>query len=431
MKLEISKLEINSLFERFNYKLDFNRGNICILTAPNGYGKSTILSIIDNLIKSDFMFFINLKFKEIKFTFSNRKEIKIEKTTYKHKSPSIKFYIDEQEQFTVDSMFFYELNNLDSDLPIFKKDEEVYNLWTSFDGDDLSLRDVLYRFRTNYRVESLYNKTKDFFDITKKIRVLYISTNRLFYRKRYDDSDNLTIFEVQEDIKYQIQQSLNEYMNEGRKKESSFPDRALKSIKEGSVNIENMNKLIRNIRSIENKLHEIGMQDGLSSSEDDITTLLSNVSDQSGLKVFNIYLDDKLAKLNKLTPLLDKISLFKNTLDNLLSFKHIQISLLKGFEIVTNDRKQVIPLSQLSSGEQHLILFIGKLIFSVERDSLILIDEPEISFHYSWQMEFVKIVSNIIRINEISLILATHAFPLVNEYWDSTIELAEQYDKKG
>lgn len=428
MNLEIISLEINNLFDRFNYNLNFKEKEVCILTAPNGYGKSTILLIINSLIEGKFSFFMDLKFKEIRFTFSNNQEIKIKKTIYKHKSPSIQFIVDNKEQFLVDASFFYEVNNLDSELPVFKDD--AHNAWTTFDGDDLTLRDFLYRFRTHYKVEDIYKKTKSFFDITRKIRVFYISTNRLVREKKYEIEDDLAIFEVQDDIKNQIQQSLNEYINEGRKKESSFPSRALKSLNNENVDITNINTLIKEIYKIENDLHKIGMPDSLNSSEENISTLLSSVSDNFGLKIFNIYLGDKLAKLNKLVPILEKISLFKLTLDNLLSFKHINISLSKGFEIITNDKGQIIPLSQLSSGEQHLIFLIGKLIFSIDKESLILIDEPEISFHYSWQLEFVKIISEIIKINNFSLILSTHAFPLVNEYWDSTIELAEQYEQQ-
>ena len=59
---------------------------------------------------------------------------------------------------------------------------------------------------------------------------------------------------------------------------------------------------------------------------------------------------------------------------------------------------------------------------------MVLIDEPEISLHSSWQLDFINIIEDIRKINDFSLIIATHAFTLINDYWDNTIELAEQYD---
>jgi len=76
------------------------------------------------------------------------------------------------------------------------------------------------------------------------------------------------------------------------------------------------------------------------------------------------------------------------------SYKKIQISNKKGFIVVSNDERQPnleIPLSSLSSGEQHLIVLIGQLIFSISEGSLVLIDEPEISFHPEWQEQFLSI----------------------------------------
>ena len=39
----------------------------------------------------------------------------------------------------------------------------------------------------------------------------------------------------------------------------------------------------------------------------------------------------------------------------------------------------------LSSGELHLFIIFYEIIFNTYKNSLILIDEPELSFHISWQ----------------------------------------------
>ncbi|MDC5416420.1 hypothetical protein NRA32_12480, partial [Acinetobacter baumannii] len=57
--MKIKKLYINGMFGDFNYNLNFEdiKDNVIILTAPNGYGKSTILKIIDD--------FFNMKFDDL------------------------------------------------------------------------------------------------------------------------------------------------------------------------------------------------------------------------------------------------------------------------------------------------------------------------------------------------------------------------------
>lgn len=433
--MRICKIEISLLFGHFNYvinlddKVDFVR----IITAPNGYGKSTILNIINSFINNDFSFFIDLDFKEVNFYLSKLDSpITILKNRYKYKSDSVLIKLNEHKTL-IDKHFFDDVSSIDSGLPIIYKGD----LWESFDGEELSLKDVLYRFKGHYKIEKLYNNTRWLYDITSQMVINHISTNRLFSRRKssyhYEEEDMLMIFSVQENIKAQLQNSLNEYSLEGRRRENSFPKRLLPLINDNQkdirVRIDRINSLISEIREAELNLEKIGVYNEITENNDFTSELLSEISGNVGLSVLEVYLEDRISKLNKFRPILRKIIIFKETLDKLLSFKKIRFSLEKGFEIYsTLKRKAVIPLSELSSGEQHLVLLLGSLIFNTKKGALVLIDEPEISFHSSWQLDFIAIIKDIQKIHEFSLIIATHAFTLIDQYWDDTIELAEQYE---
>ena len=80
----------------------------------------------------------------------------------------------------------------------------------------------------------------------------------------------------------------------------------------------------------------------------------------------------------------------------------------------------------MSSGDQHLIVLIGKLIFEADANTLVLLDEPEISFHPEWQEKFLSILEVVRRINNFSALIATHSSILIGDRWDQVIELAEQ-----
>ena len=68
-------LTIKGLFGHFNYEiplygLDNSDGipmssGVTILTGPNGYGKTTILRMLEAVSKGDLEFFVNLKFEKI------------------------------------------------------------------------------------------------------------------------------------------------------------------------------------------------------------------------------------------------------------------------------------------------------------------------------------------------------------------------------
>jgi predicted ATP-binding protein involved in virulence len=80
-------------------------------------------------------------------------------------------------------------------------------------------------------------------------------------------------------------------------------------------------------------------------------------------------------------------------------------------------------LYDLSSGEQHELILIYELLFKVKLNSLVLIDEPEISLHVGWQVDFLKDLQRVLRLVNIDILIATHAPSIIHERWDLTIEL--------
>ena len=71
------------------------------------------------------------------------------------------------------------------------------------------------------------------------------------------------------------------------------------------------------------------------------------------------------------------------------------------------------PLAARSSGEQCLFLLFLGIISSIEDNSLICIDEPEISLHPSWQQRFVEILHKAFRqYKGCHFVIATHS-PLI------------------
>lgn len=69
--------------------------------------------------------------------------------------------------------------------------------------------------------------------------------------------------------------------------------------------------------------------------------------------------------------------------------KAICISKDKGIEIVQKPIDKKVELRFLSSGEQQELVLLYDLIFKGEKETVILIDEPEISLNVSWQRDFL------------------------------------------
>ena len=95
---------------------------------------------------------------------------------------------------------------------------------------------------------------------------------------------------------------------------------------------------------------------------------------------------------------------------------------------MNNASKTIIPITELSSGEKHVLLQLFELVFDGKAGDLVMVDEPELSFHPAWLNVYVSVLEKIQEFKleegrEMQLILATHSPMLVGGRWDETLDL--------
>lgn len=95
---------------------------------------------------------------------------------------------------------------------------------------------------------------------------------------------------------------------------------------------------------------------------------------------------------------------------------------------MNNASKTIIPVTALSSGEKHVLLQLFELVFDGKSGDLVMIDEPELSFHPAWLNVYVSVMEKIQDFKleegrEMQIILATHSSMLVGGRWDETLDL--------
>jgi len=85
-----------------------------------------------------------------------------------------------------------------------------------------------------------------------------------------------------------------------------------------------------------------------------------------------------------------------------------------------NKNGEEFQIKNLSTGEQTLLSKVLYLYFKDYKDKVILIDEPELSLHPSWQNKVLKIYENFAIENSCQIIIATHSPHIIgsakNEY---------------
>jgi ABC-type cobalamin/Fe3+-siderophores transport system ATPase subunit len=142
----------------------------------------------------------------------------------------------------------------------------------------------------------------------------------------------------------------------------------------------------------------------------DNETLLENIVDFLNNKQFKPY--GKGGRFFEYDLLDSKI----NALDyEILS--HLHKLDLVSFPRIELEKKDVrFGISDSSSGEQNILFTIFTLLANVENDSVILIDEPELSLHPNWQMQYLSIVREVFdRYSGLHFLIATHSHFLISD----------------
>lgn len=165
------------------------------------------------------------------------------------------------------------------------------------------------------------------------------------------------------------------------------------------------------------------MRAGLLDSEE-VVPLPSAGLDEAERKVLWYYLNDVNERLSVYLPLLDRVELFKQIIDekNFL-FKEMEVSQLHGFRFKSATGDEV-PLGSLSSGEQHELVLTYELLFGSRGKQLILIDEPELSLHVLWQQRFLDDMKKIANLADLDFVIATHSPSIVSHRTDLMVELS-------
>lgn len=216
-----------------------------------------------------------------------------------------------------------------------------------------------------------------------------------------------------EELKKLIEEKQLEAYQIAQKLDSSFPKRLIEA--KTVVDEPIFKKRFAELKDKQSKLQQFG-----------IATSAQEIPDYNveSAKVLSVYLNDSEEKLKIYDDLLAKIELFVNIINQKdFAFKSIKISSDKGFSFYQNKQQQELSLTDLSSGEQQEVVLLYELLFKTMPNTLILIDEPEISLHVLWQKAFIDDLQKIAAIKKINFLVSTHSPQIINNHWDLTRDL--------
>lgn len=382
----LNQVQILGLFGMYNYTINLlqsSKKGLLFMTGPNGMGKSTVLRIINALYNKDFTTLCQIEYSNVIFTFDSCR-ISIHRD---EKVEMIDSNSDVPHDNRIELHYHYHSEN---------EEKSAYNescSWTYSNG-------ILKK--SNEEQASI--NSLDLLMASEKC--LYIADSRL----SQNNTDEL-IYESEH-----LQQFIENL--KVRLSDAMIPI--------GAVETDMFKNLEKRATNVSKQLQDLAMcglefpsqQDALKSGMKELVWHACQCCEHA----FHMYSEE-----------IQKLQVFRKFLENsYLVDKELEISLRRGYRLISkNPKRTILSFDMLSSGERHLIMQLMMLLISPQKISLVLIDEPEISFHLMWQMQYLEHITKIQDIRKCSILVATHSTQIFDSNFELTTDLWRQHKNKN
>ncbi len=239
-----------------------------------------------------------------------------------------------------------------------------------------------------------------------------------------------TVLAYSADLKSRIDQTLAQYGREAQRLDQTYPQRLLQQASaqagEGLMEQGDISASLQTMKQQQAEYQALGIlgeqpqemgpnQDAL------LTTDVYRAA-------MSVYVRDAQEKLKIVHNLAQRVQLLLKLIGEKFSNKKLKID-PKTHDLVvesTHGHVQQLSVNALSSGEQHQLVLAYDLLFRTQPNTLVLLDEPELSLHVEWQERFLEDLKAVIDVVGFDALLATHSPYIINGHNELTVGLSVQ-----
>ena len=422
--MKLTKFEIKKLHGYRDYSLKFN-DNRLILVGENGAGKTTVLRMLFLLLSRKWSDLAKYNFEFVSVTL-NGKRITVSKADIPKRRSSvhpglrrlptsirrrIEMMLAQKGSVDLDELkflcneyripFHMLMHDLESDGSLFgessldkewQKQKKVLEKCLEECIDNIQ---ILY-LPTYRRIEEELGDIFADFDIDRFRR------NRgqiMRYKKDPQVYTELVEFGMN-DVEEAIERKLEHLKEITRDKLNSLTLAYLGDVvdkKYDTVDVEEIKAVEEG--TVKNILDRIDSSILKDSSKTHLNATIQDVKNDEKIdehqKVICHYFSKLLSFQQELEKEEQGIRRFCEVCNTYMSEKHLEYTSSSfGFKVSSKNNKEVIELSQLSSGEKQIVSLFSHLYLSDDINFFVMIDEPELSLSVPWQKKFLQDISD-------------------------------------
>ena len=427
-------ISVKKLFGVFDHRIDLDEERITIIHGRNGYGKSAVLRLVAGFFERHYSMLRTVPFESVSFELNDATNIHVEQLSSNQNGnttrPGLQILCGDQKwewQQSSESRLELPRHLLGEHLTWLHRIDED-NWFDKQTGEQLDTNEIIDRYSEYLPIRHRPDKTPEWLQrIQDSVQVYLIRANRLespttpvasrSVRQRQFASAP-AVANYANDLAERIQYVQSEYAKLSQSMDRSFPLRIMSTRNESRFSLEVVKQRLAALDQQRKKLNNAGLLEQM--TQEGFEQLPEPGESQLG--VLTVYIDDVEQKLGVFSKLRERIELFRELINRRFHFKQVRIDKSQGLVFQT-DSGQELPPTALSTGEQHEVVILYQLLFLTEPDSLVLIDEPEISLHVAWQEQFIKDLARIAELSKVDFLIATHSPQIISNRWDLTVEL--------
>ena len=448
--MRISKIGVYGLFNQFNHDIQLNpEERITIMIGPNGFGKTMILRILDALFTRSVGSLEAMPFEQLSISFDDGSILNVQRKLDERGSRTTrgKLFLEYKRSASARKSDKYEttgrvseddipfpINAIDDFIPQLRQigPEEWMDIRTNQVLDlEAVIRDYSDELPLRRRIpEGRFRLPAWLEEMRGAIPVRFIGIERLTHPTTYSSavvrprrelnrfSPERTVIQYSQDLADRVQRTLTEYGTLSQALDRTFPTRL---VEEPTTPVPSVDVLRVKLSEVEEKRSRFVEAGLLAQQDEDLRVPVIASVDESKRGVLAVYAEDALTKLGVFDDLYNRVNALKRIANDRFIYKRVSVS-TRGLEVAGWDGSR-LDLEMLSSGEQHELVLLYDLLFGITENSLILIDEPELSLHVAWQDEILSDLQEMAGLSNFRVLLATHSPQIIRDRWDLTVEL--------
>ncbi len=436
----LRRIEIDDLFGVYNHRIDLNLdSHVTFLHGPNGVGKTILLRMIDAVLSGRLNDFPQVPFSRFQILFHDKSAIEITTTNESpEEGEATLSLVSNGKTHTSRIRLRSEADHIASQFKYLKPHGRLPDAWVDTrDGEVLSSEELISRYGDRARRLPFFaaSETKDgpnwYSLFLERSNSYFIQEQRLFRVARQERDRHLrpwrepekfvpTVIEYSRDFRNRIAQSMAEYGRKSQALDQSFPQRM--TSEKAALEVHEIRDRLAELEEQTADLKQIGVLE--EAPVHPLPTGALESMDPTKALVMSLYVEDTKAKISALDDLANRARLLLNNVNLKYRNKRVRIDREQGF-VAESDGQELLALDSLSSGEQHELVLYYDLLFNVPSNTIVLIDEPELSLHVAWQKRFLPDLLEVVKISGFDALIATHSPYIVGDSYDLMVSLGD------